>query len=86
MTQNKTPLQLVIRDITVTALEVFAGNTDAEQFGKVSFNHPADTLVDFRLNVLLFAVDGDTVIIEFPNHNTGAFKLNNDSYYVIEVY
>lgn len=85
MSQKQKTLQLIFRDMTVTALEEFAGNTDAEKYGAVAYNHPSDPIIDFKLNALMFAIDSDTIIIEFPNHNTGCFKLSNNTYFHIEV-
>lgn len=85
MAQNKKQLQLIFRDMTVTALEEFAGNTDVEKYGAVAYSSPSDPIIDFKLNVLMFAIDSDIIIVEFPNHNTGCFKLNNNFYFMIEV-
>ena len=85
MTFQHTTLHLIIKDITVEAVEEFAGNTDIEKYGLVRCDVQSSPIVDFELNVLTFAIDLNHIILEFPNHNTGCFRLNNRSYYSIEV-
>lgn len=78
-------LDITIYDLIESAVDKFIGQ-DGDIYGRIirpvsKFNNT----VDLQLTVRTFVVDGNNLIIEYPNNCLVAIKLPSCNYHKIEV-